>query len=920
MNHHEGTAGPPRGVSVRKIEASHDSGETPPPTNDLRARLNAALEGRYRLEEVLGRGGAAVVYRAYDIKHERRVALKVLHPEVCATVGSERFLREIKFAAKLSHPHILPVHDSDTVDGLAFYVMPEVGDGSVRQRVNRDGPLPVADVLNLLRDVLDALHHAHQRGIVHRDIKPDNVMVSGRHALVADFGVAKALTEAAERSVVDTAGTAIGTPAYMAPEQAAADPGIDHRADIYSVGVLAYEMLTGLPPFRGVSARAVLSAHLTKDPEPVTLHREEVPPGLERFVMRCLAKDPADRFQSAAEATAALEADVGGFVDSGSMRATGAVRRFPRRGLVGAGILVAVLLAGWWLRVPSAAVASDRPLVVVLPFENLGPPEDDYFANGVSSAITARLSALGSLGVISRASAAQYGAREFTPQAIARELGVDFILAGTIQRERPSDPRSRVRIIPQLIHAADGRQLWATVYDQNLVEVFRVQSEIAERVARALDVTVREADRRHMSTRPTRDLEAYELYLRGHDYLEGNVGTGDANARRIAIDFFERALRRDRTFALAWAEMSLAHIWLFRFFVDPSDRRLGLAKAAVDSALALHPDLPAAHLALGYFYSWGATPDLDLARREFQRVLQGEPNNADALTQLAALQAGGGDWDAALRNAALAVELDPRRPDWAEAAGWFHLVARRYGDAERYLNRALELAPDMASAYQGKLALVLRWRGDTARARLVAAEMRDRVTEGEVALALIRVAPELVGTGAYDALFESLTPASVSGPFPFDYLHAKAEFYRLRGRGREAVTYSDSLLAAVQQVARLRPSDPVVHMFRGRAFAGVGRTAEALEEARHLEELIVLSQDALRTATMRSTLVWIYAMASEPDRAMDHVEQLLRVPSLFSVPYLRVADPPNDLRSHPRYRRLVGDAVAGPAGSARPAA
>lgn len=920
MNHHQDAPGSPRGVTVRKIEASYDSGDTPAPINDLRARLNAALAGRYRLEEVLGRGGAAVVYRAYDVKHERRVALKVLHPEVCATVGSERFLREIKFAAKLSHPHILPVHDSDTVDGLAFYVMPEVADGSIRQRVNKHGPLPVADAVGVLRDVLDALHHAHQRGIVHRDIKPDNVMVSGRHALVADFGVAKALTEAAERPDVDTAGTAIGTPAYMAPEQAAADPGIDHRADIYSVGVLAYELLTGLPPFRGVSARAVLSAHLTKDPEPVTLHREDVPPALERFVMRCLAKDPAERFQSAAEASAALEAEMGELVGSGSTRATAAVRRVGRRGLVGIAILAVVVLVGWWLRGPSAAVASDRPLVVVLPFDNLGPGEDEYFANGVSSAITARLSSLGSLGVISRSSATQYRAGGFTPQALAQELGVDYILAGTIQRERPTDPRSRVRIIPQLIRAADGRQLWATVYDQDVVEVFRVQSEIAERVARALDVTVREADRRHMTTRPTDDLAAYELYLRGHDYLEGKVGTGDANARRIAIDFFERALERDPRFALAWAELSLAHIWLFRFFVDPSDRRLTLAKAAVDSALALQPDLPTAHLALGYYYSWSATPDPVLARDEFERVLQGEPSNADALTQMAALQAGSGDWDGALRHAALAVELDPRRPDWAETAGWFHLMTRRYAEAERYFDRALELAPDMASAHQGKLALVLRWRGDTLRARRVAAEMRERVTDGEVALALVRVAPELIVTGAYDGLFESLTPASVSGPLPFDYLHAKAEFFRLRGRAREAVTYSDSLLSAVQQVARLRPSDPVVHMFRGRAFAAVGRKADALEEAQHLEELIGESRDALRATTMRSTLVWIYAMAGEPDRAMEHVEQLLRVPSLISVPYLRVADPPNDLRSHPRYRRLIGEAVAGVPGAERPAA
>lgn len=281
---------------------------------DLRERVNIALEGRYRLDEVLGRGGAAVVYRGYDFRHERPVAVKVLHPEICAVVGSARFLQEIKTAAKLSHPHILPVHDSGRLavpdvaacDALLFYVMPVVDGGSMGQRLAQEGALPVREVVPVLHDVLDALQYAHERGVVHRDIKPDNVMVAGRHALVADFGVAKALSASTD-GVPEVLGVALGTPTYMAPEQAAGDPEIDQRADIYAVGVLAYELLAGQPPFRDPSIRGMLSAHVARSPEPLRLHRKDVPPALERFVMRCLAKDPAERWQSAAEALAALE-------------------------------------------------------------------------------------------------------------------------------------------------------------------------------------------------------------------------------------------------------------------------------------------------------------------------------------------------------------------------------------------------------------------------------------------------------------------------------------------------------------------------------------------------------------------------------------------------------------------------------------
>ncbi len=275
---------------------------------DLLDRLKTALADRYAIEREIGAGGMATVYLARDLKHDRQVAVKVLRPDLAATVGPERFLREIQIAAKLHHPHILPLYDSGEAEGFLYYVMPYEEGQSLRDKLTKEGELPIHDAVRLLRDVVDALAHAHGNGVVHRDIKPDNVLLSDRHAMVTDFGVAKAVSDATGREKLTTAGIALGTPAYMAPEQAAASPQIDHRADIYAVGALAYELLTGRPPFTGATPQVVLSAHVTEAPDPVTKHRQTVPVALSNLVMKCLEKKPADRWQNAEDLLGQLEA------------------------------------------------------------------------------------------------------------------------------------------------------------------------------------------------------------------------------------------------------------------------------------------------------------------------------------------------------------------------------------------------------------------------------------------------------------------------------------------------------------------------------------------------------------------------------------------------------------------------------------
>jgi Tol biopolymer transport system component/serine/threonine protein kinase len=328
--------------------------------------LKAALADRYTIQREVGHGGMATVYLAEDLKHHRKVAVKVLRPDLAASLGAERFIREIEVAAQLTHPHILPLHDSGEADGFLYYVMPFIDGDSLRQRIEKEGELPVPEALRIIREVVDALSHAHEHGVVHRDIKPDNVMLSGRHAMVTDFGVAKAVSEATGRQTLTTAGIALGTPAYMSPEQAAADPHVDHRADIYAVGVMAYELLTGRPPFVGASPQQVLSAHVTEQPEPVTARRATIPPALDQLIMKCLAKRPADRWQSADEMLPVLEGlaatPSGGLTPTGTIPVKALEQRPNHRVAVAAGVVVAIGIVGFlgW-----SSFRSAPPVIIV---------------------------------------------------------------------------------------------------------------------------------------------------------------------------------------------------------------------------------------------------------------------------------------------------------------------------------------------------------------------------------------------------------------------------------------------------------------------------------------------------------------------------------------------------------------------------
>jgi TolB-like protein/tRNA A-37 threonylcarbamoyl transferase component Bud32 len=566
----------------------------PAPVTDPLERLRAALAGRYAIEREIGSGGMATVYLAEDVKHHRKVALKVMRPELAATMGSTRFLREIETAAQLQHPHILPLHDSGDADGFLYFVMPYVEGDSLRTRLARGGELPVGDAVRVLRDVADALAHAHARGVVHRDIKPDNVLLSGRHALVTDFGVAKAVSEATGRQSITT----VGVPRHPRTcrraggrRSAGRPPGRHLRPRLPR-----HELLSGHPPFRGDSAQQVLAAHVTQAPTPVTSGRPAVPPALNALVMRCLEKKPADRWQTAEEVLVQIEALMtpsGGVTPTDTRPLTG-VRPAPsaRPKLVLAALAgVAVIALGLWAIFGRATsgVSGDKPRLVVLPPRNLGPPEQAYVADGIAEEINNRLVGLAGLEVIGRTSAERYRDTDKSPRQIGEELGVQYLLALRVGSEGPASGR-RLRVSAELLRGATEAQLWGKSFVADSADdYFRVQGEIATEVASAMGVTLGTADRERVAAQPTSNAEAYDYYLRGSAAVNRGYAIADF---RDAVERFTRATELDPRFALAWAGLAMAHAELYWFQADRSARRIELSQAAMDRATALAPEDP----------------------------------------------------------------------------------------------------------------------------------------------------------------------------------------------------------------------------------------------------------------------------------------------------------------------------------------
>jgi serine/threonine-protein kinase len=646
-------------------------------TDDL-GHVRAALADRFRVERELGSGGMAVVYLAQDTRHGRAVAIKVLRPDVAAALGGSRFLREIQIAARLSHPHIVPLFDSGAGDGLLYYVMPFVDGESLRARLAREGRLPVADAVLIAREVADALDYAHRQGVVHRDIKPENILLQQGHALVADFGIARAISIAAPDSITQT-GISVGTPAYMSPEQIAGDP-VDGRCDLYGLGCVLYEMLAGEPPFDGPTVLAILARQANERVPSLRRTRADTPPALDLAVQRALAKTPAERFASGAEFSSVLagSAPVGG------------PRRVPRTlWWAAAAVLAAAFATVLVTRLRQAPAPTDRSIAVLPLVNQSGAQEDQIRSDGMTEALIEALSQVPRLRVASRMSVFASENSRLDGRAIGARLHAATLLEGSFQRAG-----SVLQVNVRLINAADGYVLWSDTFRRDPKDVFAVQDEISQAVARALQVRLA-GDVRPLVRRATENLEAYDLYLKGRWFW--NERAAGAVPLHRALGFFEQAIALDSNYARAWAGLADVFSMLPAFGdARPADA-YPEAKRAAQRALALDSTLAEAYTSLGIisvFHDW----DWTAAARAFDQALA--LDSVEPRTHLfhAWYYVAQGQLEDGLREVRTAQQLNPLSPIINARLGTSLYYLHRFDEAATELRQALDLDSSNTSA------------------------------------------------------------------------------------------------------------------------------------------------------------------------------------------------------------------------------
>ncbi len=857
----------------------------------------------------------ATVYLAQDLKHDRKVAIKVLRQELSASLGAERFLREVHIAAQLQHPHILTLIDSGEADGFLYYVMPYVEGETLRAKLAREGEFPTGDAVRILREMVDALAYAHAHGVVHRDVKPENVMLSGRHALVMDFGVAKAVSEATGRQSLTTVGVALGTPTYMAPEQATADPHVDHRADIYAVGVIAYELLTGRPPFTGNTPQQVIAAHVTQAPDHVTRHRAAVPAPLAELVMRCLEKKPADRFQSAHQLLDRFEelaTPSGGMTPAGTAPHP-AARRSRRPVYQAAALLFALTVGGLWLwRRQGAPTTAAGPMrLAVVPFENLGPADQAYFAEGLVDEVRTRLTGLSGLRVVARTSSEAFRGSKSTPQQIGKELGVQYLLSGRVRWQEAAPGRAtQVRVSPELIRVEDGTTAWEKSFDADPSDAFAVQSRIAEEVSQALHLALTPQDSSSAGARPTENAAAYDAYLQGEALLQ-RAEVSDYDGRPAAA-LFARAVALDSGFALAWARLSYAQMVTYWSFYDRTAARLALATDAATRARALAPSLPETHLALAYLRYWGHR-DYEGARSALDLALRTRPNDVKLLLPYSYVARRSGHWDEAIATMRREVDLDPRNAvALADLANTLTYV-QTAGLSEALFERVALLSPQLSNLWGDWIAARIG-EGNADRIRDVIHRAETALGKGFPAWFLTNDQygrQLLIGTVVDPGFRARLLGGSIASDLQSDsaaMLTMKAALARAAGDADGAARYADAAWSISGRLALRDTAETNWHVWMARAALLRGRPDDAVREARRAMEMLPVSSDHVDGPEHLALLAMAHAVAGHADSALVHLKALQTVPSMWKTGALRLSFEFTSLRNDPRFVRLLESA------------
>ena len=881
----------------------------------------------YKILEKLGEGGMGVVYKAQDTKLDRFVALKFLPAHLTNSEQEKsRFIQEAKSASALNHPNVCTIYGIEEYEGQQYIEMEFVDGATLRRKTSGDegstsSALAIKQVIDYGIQIGEALQEAHSKGIIHRDIKAENIMVNSKNQIkVMDFGLARLK---GSLKLTRTSST-VGTLAYMAPEQIQGTEA-DHRSDIFSYGVVLYEMLTGRMPFRGEHEAAMMYSIVNEEPETAETYRADTPPEFLHLLAKALEKDPEDRYQSIGEIVVDLRRLK---KDSTRVDRTQQIKRLDRAAVPGpavkasgnivfsvknmawVGIAVAALIALFVVGtlIMNRGSKNDKKIIAVIPFENLGPNDKDYFVDGMTDEITSRLSGLSGLSVIARSSAAQYRKTTKTLKEIGAELGVNYILQGTVRWEN-LDGETHVRVNPTLIRIEDGTQAWSQSMESVLSSAFKLQSDIASRVAGAMDVALAKSEKTSLESSLTSNSEAYDYYLQALEYSDRSIAKSDFE---IAAQLFEKAIRIDPSFAAAYAKLSYVHSNFYWFFYDHTESRVAKSRSAAEKALELSPQLSEAHEAMGWYYYHGKL-DYKSALEEFALALKYRPSNSTVYYGIAAVQRRQGNMSGSVESFKKSIVGNPRASDLIRQLGETQTLLRDYEEANRNYEKAIELSPDISAVYWELAKNVLLWKGDIGEARRVVEECRLRGKDDgtEYSPNAMTFQIEMIDGKFQDAkaaLDRASTEEIVNDQFnyaPTSLL--RAHLARLQGNEAMAQKYYDSARVFLQLKLKTNPADERLYSAIGLAYAGLGRREEAVTAGLRGVELLPVVKEAWRGSYRLVDLARIYALTGDQEKAVDVLKRLLSIPSEVSGVLLKIDPWWSSLRSNKRFHELIAE-------------
>ena len=866
--------------------------------------------GPYEILGPLGAGGMGEVFRGRDTKLDREVAVKVLPAHLTNNPHAlARFEREAKALASLSHPNILAIHDFGSHDGVTYAVMELLEGETLRSRLEGE-TISAKDAVDLAQQIVRGLSAAHGRGVLHRDLKPENVFVGkDGHVKILDFGLAKRMEppEADEQTSAPTAsgltepGTVMGTVGYMSPEQVRGLP-MDHRSDIFSFGAILYELLSGQRAFLRPTAADTMSAILKEDPPDLSGSGRNVPPALERVMRRCVEKDRENRFHSARDIGFAL-AEASGSASVASPARPSAV--VPRKAVLVTAAIALVTLGGL-LYLQRTRSRGDAPVkrIAVLPFENLGASEDEYFADGVADAVRAKLTSLPGIAVIARGSSKPYKKTTKTPDQIARELGVGYVLTGTVRWEK-REGGQRVHVSPELIEVAGTgapTSRWQQPFDAALTDVFQVQSEIASRVAHALGLELRAGEEKQLAEKPTQNLAAYDAFLKGENQV--SLGLRGPNLRE-GLRFFEQAVALDPGFALAWARVARAGAFLYAFGPQKTPELAERTREAAERAIALAPDLADAHSALGSYHAL-VLGNLRRGLEQQNQARRMAPGNADVLFASGAAEAGLGHFGAAVEHFQKAERLDPGSLLIKRGLATALVGARRFPEARDVYERGLAASPGNLTLVLGKVLTYVE-EGDLPGARAVVQNAPAQVAPAAL-VAAVAVTGDCVWVLTHDQrqLLERLTPSAFEDDRAIWALSLMQAF-ALDGDSAATRTHAEEARKALEAQLAKTPENAISRVGLGLALAHLGRNEQAVHEGERASALRPPGNES-QDAYIRHQRARIYLVVGEPEKALDLLQPYSESRYVVSPGRLKIDPDFDSLRANPRFEKLLADA------------